>query len=741
MMMQKLTAALASAALTLSLVTPAVPAQAANADTGNYAKLLQYSLYFYDANMCGTEVDEKGLLNWRGDCHTADAVPGGFHDAGDHVKFGLPAGYTASTLGWSYYEFSDAYDTTGQTAHLRTITDHFAQFFKDSTTLSGNTVTKLVYQVGDGDADHAEWCAPEQQSAASRKTYSTTNGASDIAAEYAAALAVNYLNFGNAEDLKYAEALYAFSTKYNRVATDGCQAFYPSSGCNDDQAWAAGWLALATGNAAYKSACASKCGSIGWAHSWDNVMLGAQCVNAHLTKNWNTVNGYLSGKCSGSNYLFMDAWGSARYNASMQLCALAATQNSSADYTAWCKGQMAYLLGQNPASTCFVVGLGDNAAKYPHHRAASGYNSYGALGKNTTYSSNGHTLTGALVGGPTTASGAYVDSVQDYQANEVALDYNAGLVGAAAGLYAITGSGTTDAISAIPGIKSGVTEPTLPATEATTEAETQAATSAQNDPTEPAVTETTSQTYTITPAQTFVNGDEENFPGWKWSSFGIPSDEEVTRVEVKISAKNGNLNKWVGAFGTNVDDAANEYWYQTDSMEETYSTKSAVIGWDIPADIAPIQYETGNIQFGIWYVEPSVITIDAITVYTEKTTVIEPATEPTEAPTEATTETTTEAPTEATTEATEAPTEATTEATEVPTAEADIEEETYAANPFVKGDVNDDGEFDLLDIVTVQRWMHGRKITLNNWHAADLAEDSCLDIFDLNLLKKLLLSK
>ena len=37
----------------------------------------------------------------------------------------------------------------------------------------------------------------------SSETYSTTDGASDIAAQYAASLAQSYLNFGNEEDLKY----------------------------------------------------------------------------------------------------------------------------------------------------------------------------------------------------------------------------------------------------------------------------------------------------------------------------------------------------------------------------------------------------------------------------------------------------------------------------------------------------------------------------------------------------------
>ena len=40
----------------------------------NYARLLQYSMYFYDANMCGTDVSENTQYTWRGDCHTYDAT-------------------------------------------------------------------------------------------------------------------------------------------------------------------------------------------------------------------------------------------------------------------------------------------------------------------------------------------------------------------------------------------------------------------------------------------------------------------------------------------------------------------------------------------------------------------------------------------------------------------------------------------------------------------------------------------
>lgn len=31
------------------------------------------AIYFYDGNMCGTEVQENNRYSWRGDCHTYDA--------------------------------------------------------------------------------------------------------------------------------------------------------------------------------------------------------------------------------------------------------------------------------------------------------------------------------------------------------------------------------------------------------------------------------------------------------------------------------------------------------------------------------------------------------------------------------------------------------------------------------------------------------------------------------------------
>ena len=71
-------------------------------------------------------------------------------------------------------------------------------------------------------------------------------------------MAVNYLNFGNAEDLKYAKALYDFSVKYNKSENETTSPYYNSFDYYDDQAWAAGWLYLATGEEPYLTEAATR---------------------------------------------------------------------------------------------------------------------------------------------------------------------------------------------------------------------------------------------------------------------------------------------------------------------------------------------------------------------------------------------------------------------------------------------------------------------------------------------------
>ncbi|HOH87742.1 dockerin type I domain-containing protein [Ruminococcus sp.] len=58
------------------------------------------------------------------------------------------------------------------------------------------------------------------------------------------------------------------------------------------------------------------------------------------------------------------------------------------------------------------------------------------------------------------------------------------------------------------------------------------------------------------------------------------------------------------------------------------------------------------------------------------------------------------------------------------------------------GDVNSDGEFNISDVVLLQKWLLAVPDThLENWKAADLCDDDILDVFDLCLMKKALIEK
>lgn len=273
----------------------------------NFAKALQLSLYFYDANKCGSGIT-GGNLEWRGDCHTEDAevplipmgedfkgtnlsqefinehrkildpdgngtidVSGGMHDAGDHVKFCLPGSYAASTVGWGYYEFRDAYADSGQQWHVEDILHWFNDYYLKCTYFDENgDVLAFCYQVGEGNIDHNYWNAPELQNESllnfARPAYFATEEtpASDMCAGVSASLAVNYLNFRDtepeyaAECLNAAIKLYEFAVR-THSETDGLTVtslgydggFYTSSYDYDELAWAAVWLYECTGRYDY----------------------------------------------------------------------------------------------------------------------------------------------------------------------------------------------------------------------------------------------------------------------------------------------------------------------------------------------------------------------------------------------------------------------------------------------------------------------------------------------------------
>ncbi len=298
------------------------------ADGYNYAKLLQHSMYFYDANMCGDEVDEHSQYVWRGDCHTYDAqvplqpmqdsvgtnlsqsfidqykdvldpdgdgyvdVSGGMHDAGDHVEFGMPENYSAAALGWGYYEFRDSYVQTGQDGHIETILRHFNDYLMKCTFLdsSGNVVAHC-YQVGDGDIDHATWNSPEVDEMARPAFFLTADKPqTDYVVSAAGSLAINYLNFKDTDkayaeqSLKYAKALWKFANDNPKELSDnadGPKQYYMSNKWEDDYCWAAGWLFLCTEDASYLEEAAQYVdyyAPSGWCFCWNDMWSGANSL-------------------------------------------------------------------------------------------------------------------------------------------------------------------------------------------------------------------------------------------------------------------------------------------------------------------------------------------------------------------------------------------------------------------------------------------------------------------------------
>ncbi|ACL75999.1 glycoside hydrolase family 9 protein [Ruminiclostridium cellulolyticum] len=492
----------------------------------NFAEALQKSLYFYDAEKCGEEAgyDKGGRLEWRGSCHEGDAkiplkntnlsaafiekyksildpdgdgtvdVHGGFHDAGDHVRFGLPQSYTAGTLGWGFYEFRDSYKAIGEEQHIIDILKYFTDTFLRCSYLDkdGNLIA-FCYMVGEGDVDHCYWGPPElypeeyQKSRPADFATAETPG-SDVCASTAAALCTSYLNFKDSdpqyaeECLKVAKALYEFAKKYRgKAAGDG---YYTSDYDEDELAWAAVWLYQCTGNMDYikdidsVDAQGNYTGYMkriipetyntntwynSWTHCWDAVWGGTFLkLNELLPENelfnfiasWNVE--YLSGgvakhtdpndhnyyKTSPAGYTMINGWGSARYNTAAQLCALVYMKHhpERTDFGEWAKSQMEYIMGRNPMGYSYIVGYGYEqglpSARHPHHRAAHG---------SKTNSMNDpeehrHILWGALSGGPD-ASDYHIDSTTEYAYNEVAVDYNAAFVGACAGLFNYYGQG------------------------------------------------------------------------------------------------------------------------------------------------------------------------------------------------------------------------------------------------------------------------------------------------------------
>jgi endoglucanase len=460
-----------AAALLVPLATAGV-ADAAPVPTGefNYAEALQDSMLFYESQRSGPLPADNRVL-WRGPSDLTDGadhgidLTGGYHDAGDEVKFGFPEAYSMTALAWGGIADKAGYQASGQWQYLERNLR-----WGDDYIIKAHPSAHVFYgQVGDGSSDHSFW-GPAEVNPSPRASYAVTEACpgSDLTGEAAAALASSAIVFKtddptySAKLITQAKSLYEFADDF-RGKYDACitaaSGFYTSfSGYWDELVWGALWLYEATGDATYLTkaenyyvnlpfAQQTTTHEYAWTINWDDKAYGDYVLLAEITGQQQYVQdaernldwfassvGTAHVNYSPGGEAQVDVWGTARYAANAAFLALDFSHwltSQSLDparqqaYHDFAVRQINYDLGDNPNHESYEVGFtnGGKSTAWPqniHNRPA--HDSWDQ--SMTDPVSTRHLDYGLLVGGPTSGDG-FTDDRGNYQQTEGALDYNA----------------------------------------------------------------------------------------------------------------------------------------------------------------------------------------------------------------------------------------------------------------------------------------------------------------------------
>ncbi|KAG6518062.1 hypothetical protein ZIOFF_021463 [Zingiber officinale] len=404
----------------------------------DYKDALSKSLLYFEAQRSG-RLPYTQRVAWRGHSGLTDGLQqgvdlvGGYYDAGDHVKFGLPMAFTITMLSWSVIEYGEEIAAAGEYRHALEAIKWGTDYFIKAHTHPFVLWAEARPLVGDGDTDHYCWQRPEDMTT-SRQAYKIDkeNPGSDIAGETAAAMAAAFIVFRKSNPkyarllLHHARQLFEFGDKYRGKYDSSireAKSYYPSwSGYEDELLWAALWLHRATGRKEYMEYVVENGGAFGgtgWAvteFSWDVKFAGVQImaskllqdernltkaqvteleqyrakaehyVCACLHKNAGDDDGSVNVHRSPGGMLYVRQWNNMQYvTGAAFLLAVYAAQLEAAGGRLRCAGgdagpeelmglaksQAEYILGANPMRTSYLVGFGP---KYPgrvHHRGAS----------------------------------------------------------------------------------------------------------------------------------------------------------------------------------------------------------------------------------------------------------------------------------------------------------------------------------------------------------------------------------
>lgn len=395
------------------------------------------------------------------DGHQGKDLSGGWYDAGDFVKFGLPFGYAAYCLLKGYDVFPRAYDDLDSwdykgakdgipdiLGEVKTATD-----FMQKAVISSDVV---VTDVGDAARDHGQL----SESGYANSTRTSPRSAfvqtgADVAGLYAAAMALMSKLY-KPHDSAYAAAClskareaFAFGLKNQKLSTQqGDASYYKTKTFTDKMACGAVELYRATGEADYltharsfQSKTPSHFFVMGYANTGDlsAFELTRLGIDGFQT-NWITdVNLTISRVVTATTApelirgaFIRSDWGNAGHaGAAAFSAALAFQLTGDNTYRDFAVSQLKWVAGIAPFRQSYIVGVG-NGPTSPHHR------------NDVALGGTGVRLKGGIVSGPTpqgtfnegnpgaTAWTFNGGDANNYKNTEVALDYNAGATGAVA---------------------------------------------------------------------------------------------------------------------------------------------------------------------------------------------------------------------------------------------------------------------------------------------------------------------
>ena len=206
-------------------------------------------------------------------CHLKDPVPGGWHDAGDHLKESPSIGYAMAVLGLCAAALRDRdLDHYAKNQAITLITDGIpdvlteakvgADYLVNSWDLGGQTVTGMKTKIGDFGKDHGWWGRPEYQDAvpaerggpprpADSGLGGNTCGSFSAGLAFVGKLYQPYDPAYGAKCIQIAKALYAYGKANPKAYQDA--ALSGSDRTNDEMAFGALALWWATKDSLYKN--------------------------------------------------------------------------------------------------------------------------------------------------------------------------------------------------------------------------------------------------------------------------------------------------------------------------------------------------------------------------------------------------------------------------------------------------------------------------------------------------------